>query len=156
MTTAILEWPLDCHRSERLLEFCLLNGVDCFAVSFLFWQRTQRQKVDADFFNRLAPFSLGERLLERTVVPAGQDWCALTECWSLNEQTIHLILNACEGSLTNYGNGRIPEDWRFYRNDDLILGFVSHEQYAFLRLSREQLNRFKELGIPHAERSDSP
>jgi hypothetical protein len=63
-----------------------------------------------------------------------------TECWSLNGDTIRIILGVCDGSLTNYGNGQEPEDWRFYREGELFLGFVSHERYAFLRLTENELD----------------
>ena len=135
MLTLVLEWPLDRPQSERLLAFCRESGVDCFAADFLYWDKRQRNRIGDTFFNRLRPFRAGQRLLEETVVYAGRERFVLTECWSLNDETIRLILAACDGSLSNYTQGRTPEDWRFYRNDKLFLGFVSHEDYAFLQLS---------------------
>jgi hypothetical protein len=82
--------PLDLQQSERLLEFCLDSRVDCFSATFVFWEERQLRGANAGFFDRLAPFSLGERLLDRTVVPNGQDSVIPMECWSLNPQTIKL------------------------------------------------------------------
>lgn len=148
MTHVQLQTPLDRRQSERLLGFGLDSGADCFSATLIYWDQRQLQRANADFFDRLAPFSLGERLLERTVVPEGQDRFTQTECWSLNPQTIKLILDACGGSLTSHETGRFPEDWTFYRDDRVFCGIVSHEQYAFLLLPNDDFGRFKPLGLP--------
>jgi hypothetical protein len=152
MVEIILQWPLDDRQSRGLLEFCVRCGVDCFAASFIYWDRAQGERIDAAFFDRLSPFSLGKRILERMVVPAGAESRIAMECWSLNGETIGMILNACEGSLSNYASGRVPEDWTFYRGDELFLGFVSHEQFAFLRLAEEEVRGFDDVGIGYSMR----
>jgi len=150
MVTVVLELPLDRQESERLLAFCRESGVDCFAVDFTYWEEQQRDQIEVNFFERLLPSRVSPRLLERTVIYAGRERFVLTECWSLNDETIRLILAACDGSLSNDAQGQTPEDWRFYRNDKLFLGFVSHEHYAFLQFSEQEAAKFKQLGIPHS------
>ena len=152
MTHVQLQTPLDRRQSERLLQFCLDSGVDCFSVGFVYWEERQLRRVQTEVFDRFAPFTLGKRLLERTVVPEGRERVVPMECWSLNAQTIRLILDACDGSLTSYEMGRLPEDWTFYRNDRVFSGIVSHEQYAFLLLPDEDFQRFKLLGLPFTVR----
>src|SRR5687768_10106266 len=145
MIHAELKTPLDFQQSERLLAFCLESGVSCFSATLLYWDEQQLRRANAAFFDRLAPFILGRRRLERTVVPDGGDRLIPMKCWALNPQTVRLILDACGGSLSAYEMGRLPEDWTFYRSDQLFLGFVSHEDYAFLHLSDEDFGRFKSL-----------
>ena len=147
MTQIVLQHPLDPSQSERLLQFCLNRGVDCFSVTFLYGNDEELRRIRATKA-QLAPFSLGERHLEQTVWWNNQRFIQ-TDCWSLNPQTIRLILDACDGSLSNYDMGLLPEDWKFYRTGDLFLGFVSHEQYAFLRLSDAEIDEFKPLSIQY-------
>lgn len=139
--------PLDRGESERLLRFCLDRGVDRFSANFVYWNDAQLRRANKVFFDRLAPYRLGQHLLPRTVIPAGGKHSELTECWSLNRQTIELILDAAGGSLTSHETGRFPEDWTFYRNERVFCGIVSHEQYAFLELSNDDLPPFERLGL---------
>ncbi len=150
MVTVVLELPLDRQQCERLLAFCRESGVDCFAADFTYWNGQQRDRIEVNFFDQLLPYRIGPRLLEQTVIYAGRERFVLTECWSLNDETIRLILAACDGLSSNYVQGQTPEDWRFYRNDELLLGFVSHEHYVFLQLSDHESAMFKPLGIPHS------
>jgi hypothetical protein len=145
MTHLALQYPLDTTQSERVLGFCLNIGVDCFSMNFAYGNKDELQRIRT-IEEELMPFKLGERLLEQTVW-RNDDRFVQTDCWSLNSETVRLILNACDGSLSHYGMGRLPEDWTFYRQSELILGFVSHEQYAFIRLSDDDVEKFKGLGI---------
>lgn len=61
--TIVLDWPPGRRQYERLLEFCLRNGVD----GFIHRDKKQHERIEADFFDRLVPFSLGKGSLERTV-----------------------------------------------------------------------------------------
>jgi hypothetical protein len=115
MTHVELRPPVDPTQSERLLQFSLDSGVDCFTVTLVYWEKRQLRRANTLFFDRLAPFSLGQRLLERSVVPQGEERIIPMECWSLNPRTIKLILQGCGGSLTAYEMGRLPEDWTFYQ-----------------------------------------
>src|SRR5688572_7557462 len=84
MIHAELKAPLDFEQSERLLAFCLECGVSCFSATLLYWDEQQLRRANAVFFDRLAPFSLGRRRLERTVVPDGGDRLIPMKCWALN------------------------------------------------------------------------
>jgi hypothetical protein len=152
MTHVELRPPVDPTQSERLLQFSLDSGVDCFTVTLVYWEKRQLRRANTLFFDRLAPFSLGKRLLERTVVPEGGERIIPMESWALNPQTIKLILEGCGGSLTAYEMGRLPEDWTFYRDGSLFMGVVSHEQYAFLRLPDTEFERFRRLELPFSVR----
>lgn len=140
-----LVWPLDKAQSALLLDFCFASGVDCFTANFLYTSEAERLAMETRFFDQLGPHSLGQQPLESMVVYAGHPPVEPTECWRLNELTIGLILEACDGSLSSEDFGRYPEDWAFYRNGQLFLGFVTHEKYAFLQLFEEDLVRFNSL-----------
>lgn len=147
MTEFALQYPLDTAQSERLLGFCLNIGVDCFSMKFVYGNEHEQRHIEAVRI-RLVPFRLDKRLFEQTVWRNGERFVQ-TECWSLNSETIRLILDVCDGSLSSYDMGRFPEDWTFYRKGELLLGVVSHEQYAFLRLSDDEFDEFKRLGIDY-------
>jgi hypothetical protein len=126
-----LRWPLSGYDSQQLLEFCLAQGADCFRVSFV--STDAHHDLTRDLIPRFEPYRLGLRNLERTVVYKGQSQFAMMECWALNSRTIGLILDSCGGSLSSYEFGRFPEDWTFYRDGELLVGIISHEQFAFVR-----------------------
>ena len=147
MKNITLQLPLDYSQSERLLQFCLNIGVDCFSVNFVYGNEDELRNMKA-IDHRLAPFSLGNHLLEQTTWRNDQRF-AQAECWRLNPETLQLILNACDGSLSNYDMGRLPEDWKFYRQGELLLGFVSHEYHGFLRLPDNTLHAFSRIGIAY-------
>ena len=142
-----LSWPLDKEQSARLLDFCLAVGVDCFNAAFLYTSEAERQAMESQFFDQLAPYSLGQQPLENMVVYDGRSQVEPITVWRLNEATIKLILEACDGSLSSEQVGRYPEDWAFYQNGRLLLGLVTHEGCAFVRLSDKDLGRFNSLGI---------
>lgn len=141
-----LQWPLTETQSKRLLEFCLASGVDSFSALFLCGSSKEAAWM-GDMIDRLAPFSLGVHQLERTVISSGQSHFMPVESWSFNPQTIPLILDACGGTLSSHQIGTFPEDWTFYRKDELFHGIVSHEGFAFLRLSEKEHSEFKSLGL---------
>ena len=126
--TIELQQELDEAESRSILDFCLSRGVDSFTVTFL----NVNEFADG-FFEKLSPFSLGRRRLEQVFRFPSQPWNQDVEHWVLNNDSITLILEASDGSLTNYRICEIPEDWIFYRKGELFLGIVSHEDYCFAR-----------------------
>ena len=116
-----LDWALDADRSRRLLEFCAGRGADCFTATLWYWRKSQLEEANRRFFDKLPPHSLGKRRLEN--------------------------LTRFGGSLTDHEEGRTPENLTIYRGETWFLGFISHEQYAFMRLGEDDLEEFAKLGL---------
>jgi hypothetical protein len=73
------------------------------------------------------------------------------ECWTLNDESVEVILTETAGNLFAYNVLYLPEEWLVYVGDAIILQAVSHEQEITLRLSETQYSEFRKLGIPHKQ-----
>jgi len=147
VTQIQLDWDLNAERSRRLLEFCTRRGAECFTATLWYWRKSQLEEANRRFFDKLPPHSLGKRTLENMTVFEGHERFESQECWSLNGDTIDLILSVFGGSLTDHEEGRTPENLAIYRGEMCFLGFISHEQYAFMRLGEDDLEEFGKLRL---------
>lgn len=133
-------------QSRAILVFCRSSGATLFTVNFIFARDDESEGLMREFYERLAPFSSGERDLEKI---CGNGF-SRQSCWVLNERSIEAILNETGGDLLAYDALHLPEDWLFYVGDKILLQIVTHEQEATLRISEVQYAEFNKLGIPHA------
>ncbi len=146
-------------ESEALLLFCLDAGADQFAVAFVYSDDPEGRELEQNFFSTFKPFHAGRRQLEQTVLPPSQsvsspdDWKLEVDCWNFTQEAIGPILASCDGSIMNYPGFDYPEDWKLYRDGRLLLGAVSHEDYAFLRLTPDEYRQFEKLNIAHEIRN---
>jgi len=120
--------------------------VAVFAVNFLYVKGEDNEKVMEAFYEKLLPFSAGQKALECI----GGSGFKEQPCWTLDDSSIELILRETSGDLFAYNILHQPEDWVFYRDDSILLQIASHEQEAILRLSAAEYERFQKLRIPHS------
>ncbi len=114
-------------------------------MNFLYVKGENSEQAANSFFQRLSPYSAGERVLENIY----GDGFRRHECWILTDESIEIILKETGGNLLAYNVLCLPEDWLFYIGDAILLQVVSHEQEATLRLSDSQYAELAKLGIPH-------
>jgi hypothetical protein len=137
--------PLTSDRSRGVLEFCRAVGATVFTVNFLYVKGEDSERLAQQFYQRLASYSAGDRVLENV----GGARFSRQRCWLLDHRSIEFILNETGGNLFAYNMLVLPEDWLFYVGNSILLQVVSNEQEATLRISEEQYAAFRELGIPH-------
>jgi len=140
------ERTLTPEKSRALIEFCRSCSVTVFAVNFLYVKGEDNEKVMEAFYEKLLPFSAGQKVLECI----GGSGFREQPCWTLDDSSIELILRETSGDLFAYNILHQPEDWLFYRDDSILLQIVSHEQEAILRVSAAEYERFQKLQIPHS------
>ena len=138
-------FPLSEVQGRALLQFCRRAGAATFTVNFLYVKGDDSEQAAKNFFQRLSPFSAGEKVLENIY----GDGFRRQECWVLTDESIEAILTETTGNLLSYNVLCLPEDWLFYVGDAILLQVVSHEQEATLRLSDAQYAEFAKLRIPH-------
>jgi hypothetical protein len=137
---------LTLNQSRGILQFCRSAGATLFTVNFVFVKGEESERLMEEFYERLSPFSRGEKDLEN----ASGDGFVRQSCWVLEERSAEAILNETGGDLFAYDVPNLPEDWLFYVDDFIFLQVITHEQEATLRVSEAQYAEFKKLGIPHA------
>jgi hypothetical protein len=151
VTITLTDIP-DISQSRALLDFCAVCGVTKFTANFLY-AGDDRAAADV-FLRQFEPFLGGNAVLERTVYVRKQ--FQERPFYQFTSQSRELILAVCGGSLLAYDVLSYPEDWTFYREEELFFAIVSHEQHAFFRFSESDYSRFLSLGIPHAPSHDIP
>jgi hypothetical protein len=140
-------YPLTASQSRDLLDFCRAVGAEVFTVNFLFVKGEESERLSYSFYERLSKFRAGEKLLENVY---GNGFTR-QECWTLNDESVELILTETGGDLFAYNVLYLPEQWLVYVGDAIILQAVSHEQEITLRLSETAYSEFRNLSIPHKQ-----
>jgi hypothetical protein len=96
------------------------------------------------------PFSRGEETRERMSGATADDLTRSTHVWEVNPVTVGALQQALPNGLLSYdpeGRGWF-EDPILYREGNLLLGVLSHEAFAVLRLSVVESMRLKAAGFP--------
>jgi hypothetical protein len=73
-----------------------------------------------------------------------------TELWKLNQSTIDVLKHALPAGIFQYDprDGGWFEDPILYRNGELMLGVLSHEAFAVLRVSDRESAQLAAAGFP--------
>lgn len=85
----------------------------------------------------MKPYSRGEEIRERMSGRTADDLTRKTRLWELNTVTIDALKQALSGGLLAYDPAPKGcfEDPILYRDGVLLLGVLSHEAFAVLRIS---------------------
>jgi len=131
--------PSDFSSAEtwRLVEWCHALGADEFTIDCVRAVAHVEAKVWRPFEKVVFPFSRGEKTRERMSGPTADDLTRSTEVWELNPVTMRALKHALRGGLLAYDPVERGwfEDPIFYREESLMLGVLSHEAFAVLRIS---------------------
>jgi hypothetical protein len=115
----------------RLVEWCRQRGADEFTVDCLGSERLEA-KVWRPFEKVVRPFSKGEMVRERMSGRTADDLTRASKVWELNATTIGALQQALPAGLLAY----------------LMLGVLSHEAFAIMRLSEAESVELNAAGFP--------
>jgi hypothetical protein len=140
------------HPGWALVEFLLSIGADEFSLSLIHCGDEGKSVCDR-LAGTLAFASLGERTRECTVTYGGQGNPRPIEVWRLDQRSLEALRQVMPGILSS-GDRSLAwaEDLCVYRRGALILGTVTHEQFAFLRISDDEWNAWTTVASPGAKR----
>ena len=132
------------------MEWCHSLGADEFTIDSVGSDAREEAKVWRPFEKVVQPFSRGEKTRERMSGRTADDLTRSTRLWELNSVAIGALKQALPSGLLAYdpaGRGWF-EDPIFYREGNLVLGVLSHEAFAVLRISVLESVRLSAAGFP--------
>ena len=143
--------PSDYSAEEtwRLVDWCRGAGADEFTVDPLGFD-TIGKNASRWFENAVRSHRRETGIRERMSGPTADALTRATELWSLNEATIGVLKQALRNGLFEYEprDGGWFEDPILYREGQLMLGVLSHEAFAVLRVSADEVAQLAEAGLP--------
>jgi hypothetical protein len=143
--------PSDFSTEEtwRLVEWCRKLGADEFTIDCLGSDAGRVPEVRHGFRTIVHAFARGKGIRERMSGPTADDLTRSTELWELNETTIGALKLALPDGLLQYEprEGGWFEDPVLYREGHLMLGVLSHEAFAVLRISDHESAQLAAAGF---------
>jgi hypothetical protein len=128
----------------NLLEFLSSIGADEFAVRFMY-AGDDGEGTCERLARMLAFASLGERIRECSVTYAHERNPRPVEVWRLDLAGVSALREVMPDGILG-STARVDawaEDLCVYRRGELLLGTISHERLAFLRISDEEWGRWQ-------------
>jgi hypothetical protein len=125
-------------------------GADEFTIDCVGSDAREEAKAWRPFEEIVQRFSRGEKTRERMSGRTADDLTRSTRLWELNAVTIGALQQALPSGLLAYdptGRGWF-EDPIFYREGSLLMGVLSHEAFAVLRISVLESVRLSAAGFP--------
>lgn len=137
-------------ESWRLVEWCRGLGADEFTADF---QSTDVRAADIlsyEFQSVVTPLSRGTEIRERMSGPTADDLKRPTALWALNAASITALEKVFPGGIFEYDplRGAWFEDPILYRQGQLMLGVLSHEAFAVIRLAEPEATQLAAAGFP--------
>lgn len=144
--------PSDYSAAEswRLVEWCKRLGADEFTVDCLSTDSRAADILWAEFESVVKPLSRGTARRERMSGRTADDLTRDTELWTLNDASIGALQDTLPGGVFQYDplHDAWFEDPVIYRDGQLMLGVLSHEAFAVLRLEDHELAQLAATGFP--------
>ena len=143
--------PSDYSAAEswRLIEWCRTTGADEFTIDFV--SSTPRGAADRreQFDEIVRSLSLGPAMRERMSGRTADDLVRITERWTLDETSIGALKDALPQGVFEYDPRQDGwfEDPILYRDGELMLGVLSHEAFAVLRLTTSEAAALDDAGF---------
>jgi len=147
--------PSDFSADEtwRLVKWCQALGADEFTVDCLAPDAIAVPEVWRAFDEMVQPFARGEGVRERMSGATADDLTRRTRLWELNGETIEALRRLFPDGL--FGCAPAERGWFedpvFYRDGRLMLGILSHEAFAVLRLSEAESEQLSAAGFASHE-----
>jgi len=137
-------------KSWQLVEWCMRLGANEFTIDFLTIDRSRAGDRWEEFDEVVRPLALGEAVLERMSGRTADDLSRPTERWALNETSIGALKEALAEGFFQYDPWQDGwfEDPILYRDGELMLGVLSHEAFAVLRLTDSESQELDAAGFP--------
>ncbi len=145
---------LGAAESWRLVHWCIENGADEFSVRVLcatgegtradeFEDAFERRQLASDL--RRVPFALDDQ-------PAG-----LVRLWRLDDRAVPLLREfLADGLFTHRVDPRgWLEDPMLFRDNQLVLGVVTHQQEGVLRVTPDELRELERTGFDFSHEATS-
>jgi hypothetical protein len=147
--------PIDFSADEtwRLVQWCQSLGAEEFTIDCLAPDAIAVPEVWRAFDEMVQPFSRGDGVRERMSGATADDLTRKTRLWELNGETIEALRRLLPDGLFGYAPAERGwfEDPVFYRNGRLMLGILSHEAFAVLRLSEAESAQLSAAGFASHE-----
>ena len=154
----LFESQLDDHQQWRLVEWCRMRGADEFSLRVL-WagefdaEGNEIPTPDVDPDTLLAPLGAFARSPAVRELPVLYEEEALTTdvpLWSLTEASLTALRRLFpRGPLArpDLRAAMWPEDFAIYRGGVLLLGFITHEGEAVLRVTALEHDALVSAGL---------
>jgi len=131
--------PSDYATEEtwRLVDWCKQHGANEFTIDCLGSDAARTARTWRRFEKLIEAFARGEKVRERMSGRTADELTRPTQLWELNDGSLSALRQALPAGLLQYE----PRDdaWFenpvLYRDGDLMLGVLSHEAFAVLRVS---------------------
>ena len=144
----VFEYSLRGERGPRLLRYLLAHGADEFSITVMALQDTPAPFADA-FENELGPYERPAARRRVLTDADGSDFARSVRLWTLNEASLQRLLRFVDHGLFNAPAG--PDGWledlAIYREGELLLGIVSHENEGVLRLTQQEHAEVVVIGV---------
>ncbi|MFL5466667.1 MAG: hypothetical protein ACJ79N_06325 [Gemmatimonadaceae bacterium] len=138
------------EETWRLVEWCRGLGANEFTIDCLPADGHAGAKAWRSFEGLVQPYSRGDATRERMSGRTAHDLTRNTSLWELNDATLRALRLTLTAGFLGYDpteEGSF-EDPVIYRNGQLLLGVLSHEAFAVLRLSGPESVQLSEDGFP--------
>lgn len=143
------EHSLRDERGPRLLRYLLEHRADEFSITVMALQDTPAPFADA-FEDELAPYERAVAPRRTLTASTPTDFVRPVRLWTFNEASLARLLTFLDNSLFHWPAG--PDGWfedlTIYRQRELVLGLVSHENEGVLRLTPDEHREVTALDIP--------
>ena len=128
-----------------IVQFLWELGADDFSVRVIEGDEEHNEAWADKVLAKLSPFLIGRRHRECTVSYSGPELVGDFLVWRLDQSSIALLTELLPDGIK--GITWAIEDLCVYRAGDLVLGTVTHEHEAFVRLYDDEWNRWSDVGF---------
>ena len=146
---------VEAEQTWALLAWCHERGASELSLDMLGLKDAPETFCD-DFRLAAAEFALPDAPREHMVTYVGQPPIRPAELWRLTPGSIVVLREFLGDGLFTYPAGAWEtgciENPTFYRDGEVMLGIVSHEEEGVLRLRPGEEGGFAALGIPSRDR----
>jgi hypothetical protein len=150
ITRHLFESDLSAEQAWQLLDWCLAHGASEFSVDRAAIEDTPAPACDA-FEAALAPWSRGVQRRRVVANPTTCDRSDNVHVWALNAETVAVLRAFGPEHLFTYeldmARGWL-EDPVVWRDEQVMLAIISHEQEGLLRVTPEEVALLGALGLP--------
>ena len=126
------------------------RGANEFTIDFLSSSPSLGGHRWERFDEVVRPLALGATKRERMSGRTADDLVRPTERWTLNETSISALKRVLAEGFLQYDPSQDGsfEDPILYRDGELMLGVLSHEAFAVLRLTESESQEIEAAGFP--------